>query len=323
MDKVLLDSVLDQLKSCNVAQLSEICVTLDLVIQPNKAGKQGAIKNMIRNHLTSEEVEKSEDNGLESLTAVNDRLTALLGTIETESVKTELLNSSKEEERKGNGLTSKHSSMESATKKDVMVHVKTTTSPMINNGAMNAPTYAMTRLRDFRIKGGTVGLEEGALDYVSLSYQITEGKKLGYSMREIRAGVVDAMKGECRKYFEGNAAMSDEDFMGILHSKYEVSNAITIFNEMTDAAQEPNETASNFTVRLLNMRNLIIALGREGNEEVPVDEMIARKALFHTLSIGYQKDTVRLHLHNFLKTEPSDRELLAEVRKIVTLEKQH
>ena len=149
--------------------------------------------------------------------------------------------------------------------------------------AMHVPRYSLTRLRDFKIKGGTVGLEEGSLDYVSLSYQITEGKKLGYSMREIRAGVVDAMKGELRKYFEGNASMTDNDFMSILQSKYEISNAITIFNEMTDAAQEPTETAHKFTVRLMNMRNLIIALGREGNEEVPVDEGIARKAFFHTL----------------------------------------
>ena len=322
MDEVLLESILDKLKACSVAQLGEVCVTLDIQIPPTKTGKQGPIKNIIRNHLTSEDIEESEDNGLALLKAVEKRLNELVGTKKADPVKEEVAEVSKED-KKGVG-TSKMSSSEeeSAVKKEVKVENGSMMSSSDVN-AINVPRYSLTRLRDFKIKGGTVGLEEGSLDYVSLSYQITEGKKLGYSMREIRAGVVDAMKGELRKYFEGNASMTDEDFMGILHSKYEVSNAITIFNEMTDAAQEPTETASKFTVRLMNMRDLIIALGREGNEEVPVDELIARKAFFHTLTIGYMKDTVRLHLHQYLKTEPNDRQLLDEVRKVVTLEKQH
>ena len=320
MAEELLESVLDQLKPCTVAQLGEICVVLDLNIPLQKAGKQGPIRNLIRNHLTSDEVENSDDNGLELITAVDTRLKALLGNTAKEEVKEEVKpedpkEETSEQKRDTGGGTSHTHKIDTG---GGTSHTHTATG----NG-IDGSRVVMARLKDFKIKGGVVGLEKDSLDYVSLSYQITEGKKLGHSMQEIRAGVVDAMKGELRKYFEGNASMSDEDFLGILHSKYEVSNAITIFNEMTNAAQEPKETASKFTMRLMNMRDLIIALGREGNEEIPVDEVIARKAFFHTLTIGYHKDTVRLHLHNYLKTEPCDRKLLEEVRKVVTLEKEH
>ena len=79
MDETLLESVLDQLKECSVAQLGEVCVTLDLLIPPTKAGKLGPIKNIIRNHLTSEDIEESEDNGLAMLKAVeNDFVNSML-----------------------------------------------------------------------------------------------------------------------------------------------------------------------------------------------------------------------------------------------------
>ena len=94
MDEVLLESVLDQLKECSVAQLGEVCVTLDLQIPPTKAGKEGPIKNIIRNHLTSEDIEESEDNGLALLKAVEKRLNELVGvTKKTEPVKEELAGS--------------------------------------------------------------------------------------------------------------------------------------------------------------------------------------------------------------------------------------
>ncbi len=303
--EVLLESVLDQLKSCSVAQLGEVCLVLELVIPLNKTGKQAPIRNMIRNHLTRDEVEASEDQGLQLITSVDTRLKTLLEKKTEPTVKEERKETVVQKSNGGGGSSTSGS------------------NDNVNVNAVDMSRVSVTRLRDFKIKGGTVGLEEGSLDYTSLVYRITEGKQLGYSMKEIRSGVVDAMKGELRKYFESSPGLSDEEFMETLYSKYEVNNNISIFNKLTNASQEPKEAADDFTLRVMNMRNFITALAKEGKQDVPMDEKMVWKAYYHTLAIGYAQDNIRLHLQNFLKTEPDDRSLLVEVRRIVGMEKEH
>ena len=49
-----------------------------------------------------------------------------------------------------------------------------------------------------KITGEIVEAEENALDLTDVQFQMREARDLGYTPREIRAGVITAMKGEVR-----------------------------------------------------------------------------------------------------------------------------
>ena len=84
-------------------------------------------------------------------------------------------------------------------------------------------TVQYHKIREFKITGGVVGAEENALDLTDIQFQMEEGKELGYTPREIRAGVIKAMKAgsEIRRYFERKVDRLDQEgFMEMLELWY-------------------------------------------------------------------------------------------------------
>ena len=167
-----------------------------------------------------------------------------------------------------------------------------------------------SKLRDFKVMG-QVGDKEGCMDYMSLSYQMQEAKGAGYSSKEIMSGVIKAIKAgsSLRRYFESKPDLTEDNFVKNLRSHYNVEDSTTLFNRMANASQEPSETEVNFVLRMLDLRNNIITLSKE--EKCPFEEILIRKKFFHSLAVGFKKDTIQLDLRTVLKDyDQEDEELL-------------
>ena len=96
------------------------------------------------------------------------------------------------------------------------------------------------KLREFKIQGGTVASGDNSLDFRNLSFQINEGKQLGYSEREVMNGVIKAMKpgSSLRNYCETEGAdLTEDEFRELFLSYCEVKDSSTLLTQMTNSYQ--------------------------------------------------------------------------------------
>ena len=63
----LMDVVVDQLRLCQVGHLTEVCNRAKIPIPQAKVGKRTSVYNLIMRYLTSEDIEESDDAGLQQL----------------------------------------------------------------------------------------------------------------------------------------------------------------------------------------------------------------------------------------------------------------
>ena len=68
---------------------------------------------------------------------------------------------------------------------------------------------------------------------------------------------------------------------------------------MSNAVQETTETELNYTLRMMDLRNNVLTLSRE--ESCAFEENMLKRKFFHSLSVGFRKDTIRIELQNVLK----------------------
>ena len=281
--------VLDRLQLINAEQLEEICVRKEITVATNKKGEKTSLLNLVLQYLSSDAVESS-DEGLEELSSLNGELMVMLGIegVKMEGEAIEIGDSKKKTEE-------------------------------------NKTKIELTKFREFKITGGTVGgVGENALDYYSLRYQMHEGSSAKYSSKEIRSGVIKAMKAgsSLRRYLESCGELTEDSFLQILRSHYGVKDSATLLEEMVNTSQETSESEMNFVLRVMDLRNKILVLAMD--EDTQIGEAFVRQRFLHTLSVGFKKDTVRLEMKDILKMRAlKDEDLLKEVSLVVARDTEH
>ena len=295
-DKI--DLVLMEIKRCNAAELEDLCTKFKVIVPATKKGNQTALVNLMLRMMSSEDVEDLEDGGEELFRTIMEAVTEMKGVREivTETVKVQ--------------TPAKELKTEAPETSEVPTSSKT--------------KIELTKLREFKIVGGTIGSTDGGLEYLSLSYQIQEGKAAGYSQKEIMAGVIKAIKGgsSLRRYLEGRPNITEDNFMQVLRAHYNVKDSTTLFNEMANAAQEPTETEMNYVLRMMSLRDSVLTLSKE--EACPFEENLVRRRFFHSISVGLRKDSIRLEAQNVLRDpNMADEVLLKEISNLVARESEH
>lgn len=287
-----MDMIVGLLQDCTLPQLEELCLAWKIDIPDGKKGKRLSIFNLILRMLTSDEVESGDDQGEAIFLKLMEDLHILKGEQENKidvKDRDEDVNPNSATERKVNTVRTK---------------------------------IELSKLREFRVVGN-IDAENG-LEYMSLSYQIQEGKAVGYSQKEIMAGVIKAIKAgsSLRRYLEGRPDITEENFMQILRAHYNVKDSSTLFNEMANAAQETTESELNYVLRMMSLRDNVLILSRE--EACPFEENLVRRRFFHSLSVGFRKDTIRLEAQSLLRDcSLSDEVLLKEISELVAREGEH
>ena len=171
-DKVELE-VFTLLKEVDAAALEGLCQGLSIVIPTAKQGNTSLIIKLIMRFLHSEDVEKLEDEGFSIFLKLHTDLQEILG-------------------KKGENNTDVN---KDHVNKDVKVE------PVTPNNQYDSltdikPQFQLHRFREFKING-TVGGEtdqKDTLSYISLSFQMEQGRKRGCSSGEIEAAVFKAMR---------------------------------------------------------------------------------------------------------------------------------
>ena len=281
----VLKEVIEMLQMINVEQLLEVCNELEITVPEVKKGNGSLLLNLVMRHLHSDTVEALEDQGMSVFLKLNDDLKVMVDKKPTDI---------------GNG-----------------------TSPM--DGRVKAepkqPHIEVHKLREFKING-TVGMgQKDSLSYTSLSFQIQQGKAAGYSIKEIMAAVVKAIKPgtSLRDFLEIWVDITEEDFIEVLRSHYTDKNSSAALNELSNNVQNPDESELDFCMRMISLRQRVLTLSAE--EGCPISEAVVKKRFFQTLGQGFIKDYIRLELSSTLKENNlRDVDLLKEISSAVAKE---
>ena len=279
----VLKELVDALQMINGEQLLEVCNELKIAVPEEKKGNASLLLNLVMRYLYSDEIEALEDQGMSVFLKLNDDLKVMVDKKPTDL---------------GDG--------------GMLTDVKTERKP---------PRIEVHKLREFKING-TVGMgQKDSLSYTSLSFQIQQGKAAGYSIKEIMAAVVKAIKpgSSLRDFLEIWVDISEEDFIEVLRSHYTEKNSSAALNELSNNVQKSDESELDFCMRMISLRQRVLTLSAE--EGCPISEAVVRKRFFQTLGQGFTNDNIRLELASTLRENNlRDVDLLKEISSVVAKE---
>ena len=183
----------------------------------------------------------------------------------------------------------------------------------------------LQRPKELKINGRIGGIgEKDRLSYGSLSYQIKDAQKMGYSDETICSAVVKAITPgtNLRTYLESRSSVTLKSLIEIMRSHFREKDSASYFSELNNAVQAPHENCYDFVVRLMVIRDKVISLAEE--EGCPQNPSLVKQKFAHTISTGLRNNNIRHDLRGFLKEKHfSDEELLKVVTEAVANEVEH
>ena len=311
-------NVLDMVDQLDEVQLMQVVTSLTLTIKDSKKTRKEALRNAIRRHLSSEDLEDSADEGLAVFEKLNEELSGMLD-VQNVDDKTQIEQLKKtvdallKRDPSGGGASSTGDSS-GGVQNDGEQEDKGTVRIDLNR----------VKIREFKITNGTVGAGENCLPYSTVCFQMKEGEEAGFTSRELRSGVIKAMKpGFTRTYFEGKAdQFSHDEFMEMLQEVYSRKLSDELLDEMGDCAQGPNQKEGEYVVAMFARRDHIMKVTEK--EEEPLTWKQVQRKMLHAISVGLRKATIRVMLSPILQDlDVKDSVLLKKVNDTVTWDKEN
>ena len=268
-------------------ELEVVCSKIPLTCPETAQGKKNALLKLLFKHLLS--LDDKEDKGFATYQIIHTHVTEL-------------------------------KKPDSDSKEKVELDVKKVKS---DSSEKSKTWVEIQKLKDFKISG-TIGgvVEKDKLSYTSLSYQIANGRKLGVPEERICAAVIKAISpsNNLRTYLESKPNLTLVSMIEILRSHFKEKDSASVFTELSNAVQQVTETALDFVLRLMCLRQKILDLSNE--EGCPYDETLLGKRFFHTIFTGMRNANIRVELREKCKNDPkiSDEELLKFVSEVVANE---
>ena len=322
------------IRMLSVAQLEDCCEKLGVPVADEKKGDQKRVSNILKRYLVSEEVEELPDQGSDIYKLLHQHIKSLLD--DQDSRTSDKLAAAVAAEKKDLGKTftafeQKEPSLVDGEERDELVE-KVQSLGLGNlkvkeeEEEVAVPRITtkveLTKIRDFKVSGGTV---PESIDYMNLCNQMLDGIEAGYSAREVRNGVVRAMKpgSTLRRFFDGPKArkMKDTEFRETLRTYYKQEDSETLQDHMRKAVQAADKDEMDFLLDMIDLRDKIELLARE--EGCPLSKATVDKRFKHVLSVGFRRETIRLEMQAVLKNNLTDLQLMDELQKIVKLDKEH
>ena len=319
------DEVMDKLSQLDVDQLEELATGLKLTFGDEKRGKKRAMYNVISRYLSSEELEAEEDEGQAVFLHINDVMDVMMGKdVKPKVEKGDLTKTQDNEPTPAadtkSSLDLKKSFLDSLDSDSTQKNSKV-------SGASGASQVSFHKLREFKINGSVGGDAKDKITIDDLLFQMEEGESLGYSAREVRLGVIRAMKSgsKLRNYFQGQIDMDQETFKSILRYNCESKKAQKLMDAMGKCKQGDRDEME-FVFDMAQQRDNILAVTKEEPWPLPVNTVVEK--FFHSVSVGFNNVAVRLEMRPLLrimdnKTWISDADLFKEVRAVMDREKEN
>ena len=270
---------LKMLPETSVEFLTGLCDEFRIVIPGDKADNKAYLVKVVLRHLTSADIENSEDQG----TAIFLKLYNELGG----ELKPEALQPKQE-------------------------------APLDNSGGESIvnETLSYRKLRLFKING-TIGDpgQKNCVSYSSLCYQIDQGEAQGYSIKEIYDGVIRAIEAgnPFRDVLELEAdSFNKAAFLKSLKSHFMIRDPNEVLNELRTAVQSPSENAHRFCCRCVALKKKIVKMYE--SDGIAYDEENLSTTFYRSIYTGLRQRSIRDELRAVLKEATmSDEDLLVEV----------
>ena len=278
------NEVMGLLSELEANQLEEACTVIPVDCPEPVKGKKNALLKLLYKHLLG--LEETEDKGFAVYRVLH------------EFGKKAILDSS-------------------ITKVKSETSEETSASPK----AIKVNGFDVQKLRDLKISG-TIGgsVEKDRLSYTSLSFQIQNAKKIGYSEENICGAVIKAISPNnyLRTYFESKPNLQLSSLLEVLRSHFKEKDSASVFTDLSNAAQLSTETCIDFAIRLMCLRQKVLDLSSE--EGCQYDELLLNKRFRQTMLSGLKNTNIRAEIRENWKGSNSDEDLLKVVADAVTNE---
>ena len=176
--------------------------------------------------------------------------------------------------------------------------------------------------REFKISGqiGEPG-QTDKLTFVSLTHQIDSGLKRQYKECEIVDAVIRAISlhSSLRSYVETLSNLSLPKLRKILRVHYREKSASELYQQLATIFQHPKETAQQFLLRALDLRNKVGFASKESDCEVHYDEPLIQKTFIKSFETGLRDDILAANLRPILRSSPlTDEDLMRHVNELAS-----
>ena len=177
--------------------------------------------------------------------------------------------------------------------------------------------------KEFKIQGhiGKPG-QQDKLTFSSLARQIEDAIEKKIPVREIINAVTRAVAYSIplRGYLEGRADLTLPQLRKILRSHYQEKDALDLYQELTAVTQEAKETANEFLMRVMNLRQMVVFASQEDQSKLQYDKKLVQSTFIQTVSTGLTS-ALRGEMRHYLQSPNiSDEDLLEALSTAVTLE---
>ena len=160
------------------------------------------------------------------------------------------------------------------------------------------------KLKDLKISGtiGNMG-EKDKLSFSSLWYQVENAKKMKYPEHVICAAVIKAISpgNHLRTYLESTPNMTLDGMLDFLRSHFRERDSASVFTDLQNAAQWGTETAMEFIVRLMCLRQKVLTLSTQ--EGCAYDKNMLSKHFFKKMFIGLRNENIRAEIRDKCKDD--------------------
>ena len=292
--------VLAALPRLDQSQLQEVAVLLEIskkrVSKVEGKGWPGLL-HLITSFLLGDEAEGRQDGGLELYSRVQGRLVEWSPEVKA---------------------TQLEEDDDSLIKDNTPLREDPPATPKANVSTSAPRTHSATESlfrREFKIKGqiGEVG-QRDRLTFSSLIHQIDRGLVRGYHDEEIVDAIISAMAPglTLRSYLEAKPELNLPVLRRLLRSHYREKEATELYHDLTSAVQDQKESAQDFLLRMLALRQKILFASQEADATFKYDATLVQGMFLHSLLTGLTSDSVRNDLKPLLQDVRTSDEVLLE-----------
>lgn len=181
--------------------------------------------------------------------------------------------------------------------------------------------------REFKLFGGQIGDNSSDISYNSLTKQINEGLKEGFTEAEVVRGVLRIVKpGTFRDMLMLKDELSIFELQCFLRSHLGEKAVTEMFQELMCARQTEQESPQQFLYRMIGLKQKLIFQSKQANTDISYDPKTIQKVFLHTVyqGLGVKYADLRQRLRPLtLNNNVADEEILREVTRIISDENEH
>ena len=151
----------------------------------------------------------------------------------------------------------------------------------------------LVRFKELKIGGTIFGKGESRISYTSLKHVVENAQNLKYSEPMISAAIIKTISPshKVKALLETKRGISVEDIMEMLRNHYKKEDRSSVLTQLRTAVQQPADSALDFVMELMCLKERVIELSRE--DAYPIDVKMLSKDLFQSMFTGLRNPNIR------------------------------